>query len=249
MPLRSQEIAEIARSENRARECRRCSCSNGSAVIVSATARQIVTSWPAVKQVLDRDRRIFAARRRLEAIAEPGAHDGGGVFIHVQIEPAALLDEQRAQIVDAVGVVGMFVAVENGVEPIHVRVEKLLAQIRRSVSIQAPRDAVAAVPLDQKRRSPAAILRIVRIAHAPAQRRPRHARGREPAAENGEQFQRHAADVSSGPTCPQAYVRAGRPRHFAEQAERNFPDVCCARSRQITKRRSVSARTFAVSTT
>ena len=40
---------------------------------------------------------------------------------------------KRAQIVDAVRVVGMLVAIEDAVEPVDVGVEQLLAQIGRGV--------------------------------------------------------------------------------------------------------------------
>ena len=47
-----------------------------------------------------------------------------------------------AQIVDAVGVVGVLVGVEHAVEPIDVGIEQLLAQVRRGVD-QDARDAAA----------------------------------------------------------------------------------------------------------
>src|SRR5579872_2607808 len=88
------------------------------------------------------------------------------------------------------GMVGMFVAVEDAVQPIDFGIEQLVAQIGRGVDKNA-RDAPVAAPLDQQRRAPATVLRIVRIAGAPAKRRSRHAGGRA-AAQNGE-CQGHAA--------------------------------------------------------
>ena len=67
--------------------------------------------------------------------------------------------------------------IQHRVEPIDVGVEQLLAQVGRGVD-QDPascRRAVAA--LDQQRAAAAAVLRVVRIAGAPAERRPRHAAG------------------------------------------------------------------------
>ena len=92
------------------------------------------------------------------------------------------------------GVVGVLVGVEDAVDPIDLGIEKLLAQIGRGID-QDPGDAAGVMTLDQKRRAAAAVFRIVGIAGAPTQRRPRHAGGG-PAAENGE-FQRHAAGASS----------------------------------------------------
>ena len=139
-------------------------------------------------------RRVLAAGRRLEAIAEPGVHHRRGLFVEVNVDQSPPPHEQRTQIIDAMGVVGMLVGVENAVEPIDLGVEQLLAQIRRGVD-QDPRDAAGIATLDQERRAAAAVFRIVGIAGAPAQRRPRHAAGRS-AAENGE-FQRHAAGAPS----------------------------------------------------
>ena len=98
--------------------------------------------------VLGDDRGVAASRRRLEAIGEPAAHHRGGALVKVNIDALAPLDEQRAQIVDAVGVVGVFVRVEHAVEPIDVGVEELLAQIRRGVDEDAG-NAVGRAPLDQ----------------------------------------------------------------------------------------------------
>ena len=45
--------------------------------------------------------------------------------------------KKRAQIVDAVGMVGVLVGVEHAVEPIDLGIEQLLAQIRRRVDQDA----------------------------------------------------------------------------------------------------------------
>ena len=97
--------------------------------------------------------------------------------VEVDVDLAAPVQKERAEVIDAVSMVGMLVGVEDAVEPIDLGVEELLAQVGRRVD-QHPREpAVAAAPLDEQRRAPAAVLRIVRIAHAPAQRRPRDAAG------------------------------------------------------------------------
>src|SRR5262249_36768414 len=88
----------------------------------------------------------------------------------------APMDEQAAQVVNAVGMVGMFVRVEHGISPIDLGVEQLFAQVRRGIDQHAG-DAIAVAALDQKRRPPAAVLRIVGIAYAPAERGPWDAAG------------------------------------------------------------------------
>src|SRR5262245_9761474 len=126
--------------------------------------------------VLADDRRILAAGRRGEAIAEAGVHDLRDALVEPNRHALAAVDEQAAQIVDAVGMVGMFVGEEHGVEPIDAGVEQLLAQVRRGIDQHAG-DAVAGAALHQERRAPAAILWIVGIAHAPAERGPWDAAG------------------------------------------------------------------------
>ncbi len=83
--------------------------------------------------VLGHDRRIFAAGRRFEAIAEALLHHRRGLFVEIDVDAPPALDEQRAQVVDAVGMVGVLVGVENAVDPIDIGVEQLLAQIGRGV--------------------------------------------------------------------------------------------------------------------
>ena len=153
--------------------------------------------------VLAQDRRVFAAGRRFEAITEPGVHHFRVKLVEVNVNQLPALDEKRTQVVDAMGMVGVLVGVENAVEPIDVGVEKLLAQIGRGVH-QHAREPLPSlprlrgrgrlgVPLDQERGAPAPVLRVFRIAVTPAQSRPRHAAGRA-TAENGD-FQGHAAGV------------------------------------------------------
>jgi len=61
-------------------------------------------------------------------------------------------DEQRAQVVDAVDVVGMFVGVEDAVEMIDGSVEQLLAQVRRGIHQHLGPASVRRRALDQVRR-------------------------------------------------------------------------------------------------
>ena len=86
------------------------------------------------------------------------------------------MDKERAQVIDAVGVVGMLVCIEYRVEPIDAGVDKLLAQVGRRID-QHTGNAGPAATLDQERRAAALVLRIIGIADAPAERRTRHAAG------------------------------------------------------------------------
>ena len=82
-----------------------------------------------------------------------------------------MLYEETAQVVDAVGVVGVLVGEEHRVEAVDLGVKQLLAQIGRGIDQDAG-DAAAVTPLDQQRGPPAAVLGIFRIADAPAEGRP-----------------------------------------------------------------------------
>ena len=83
------------------------------------------------------DRRIVAAGRLDEAIGKARHQHARGRVVGIDVDAAALVQDQPAQVVDAVGVVGVLVGVEHGVEPVHVGVEKLLAQIRPGVDQHA----------------------------------------------------------------------------------------------------------------
>src|SRR4051812_49934938 len=122
------------------------------------------------------DRRILTSRRRLEAIAEAQVERLRGALVEIDRHALAAVNEQAAQIVDTVAVVGMLMGIEHGVDPIDVSVEQLLAEIRRRVDQDAS-DASAGAALDQKRGAAPAVLRIVWIAVAPAECRARHPAG------------------------------------------------------------------------
>ena len=79
--------------------------------------------------LLVEDWRIFAAGRCHEAIAEAGVHGAGCRFIEVDVDLPTLVDEQRAQIVDPMRVVGVLVRDQNAVNPINGGIEKLHAQV------------------------------------------------------------------------------------------------------------------------
>ncbi len=86
------------------------------------------------------------------------------------------MQHHRAQIVDAMGLVGMLVGEEHRIETVDFGVDQLLAQIGRGVDHDAG-DAVAGTLLHQQRTAAAAVFGIVGIAAAPAERRARHAGG------------------------------------------------------------------------
>ena len=101
-----------------------------------------------LQEVVGQNRRIFAAWRGLKAIAEAHAQGSGGVPIHVNVNSPPSLDKEGSKVVDAVDVIGMGMSEEYRVEPINVRIEKLLAQIRRGID-QGPGHAACAPALDQ----------------------------------------------------------------------------------------------------
>src|SRR5262249_51635292 len=140
-------------------------------------------------------------------------------------------------------VVGMLVGEEHRIEPVHLGVEKLLAQIGRRVD-QYPSDADSVAPLNQQRGAPAAVSGVGWIAGPPAQRGARNA-ARGTRAEDREarchaaRGQARADCVSwSAPTVCGGTLRNRR---------KKFSLVCRAMSSGATLR--VSARTLAVSTT
>ena len=153
-----------------------------------------LTGVPGDQPVLARDRGILAAAWCLEAVAEAGAQRQRGRLVGPDVDLAAVVDEQRPQIVDAVGMVGVLMGEQDAVQPVDLGVQKLFAQVRRAVD-QNARHAVGAGALDQERAAAPAVFRVVRVAIAPANADARHAHGR-PAAEDGE-GQTHAAAPNS----------------------------------------------------
>src|SRR5262249_8992972 len=151
-------------------------------------------------------------------------------FVQVDVDPPPAADEEAAQVVNAMGVVGVLMGEEYRVKPVHLGVEKLLAQIGRGVD-QDPGDAGSVAPFHQERVA-AAVSGIARIAGPPAQRGTRNA-ARGPGAEDRE-ARRHAA----APAACRGTLRKRR---------KKFSLVCRAISCGDTWR--ASASTLAVSTT
>jgi hypothetical protein len=100
------------------------------------------------------------------------------------------MQDDGAEIVDAMGLVGMLMGQEHRIDVIDIGVDQLLAQVGRGVDHDARR-AVGAGPLDHQRAAAPAVLGVARIARTPAESRPGNAGGRA-AAENC-QCQTHAA--------------------------------------------------------
>ena len=157
-----------------------------------------------------------------------------GLGVVIDGDAPAPVVGHHAQIIDAVGVVGMVVGVEHAVEPADAGIEQLLAEIRRAVDQHIGR-ALGAFPLHENRAAPPPVLRICRIARAPDIADTGHAAGRA-AAEDGE-LERHAGDGH----------RCRRARHLLEQAEEIIGGGC-ARSRPRSRRATAASR-VAVCTT
>ena len=184
----------------------------------------MLTALPGYEPVLAQDRRIFAAGRRHEAIAEAGMHGARGRLVEIDVDAAALVHEERTQIVDAVGVVGMLMRDQHAVEPIDLRVQELLAQIRRAVDQNARPAIGACTRSTNKSAAPPAVFRLVRIARAPAERDARHAHGGA-AAENGE-GEAHAAFAKVRGTL------LNKRKKFSVVSQRYFVQRNAARCRQ-----------------
>ena len=141
------------------------------------------------------------------------------------------MDEQRPQVIDPVRVVGVLMRDENAIDPVNVGIEKLHAQVRSAIHQHARAQVIAARAFDQQRTTPPSVLRVVRIAFAPAKRDARNTHGRA-AAENGE-CEAHAALASW--------------RGTLLNSRKKFSVVCRAISSADTPR--TSAKTLAVSAT
>src|SRR4051794_12480954 len=175
------------------------------------------------------DRRIVASLRRDEAIGKPRHDVFRGRLIEINRNPPSLMQHDRAEIVDAVGLVGVLVGQEYRIDVIDVGVDQLLAQVGRGID-HDPRGAVRAGTLDHQRAAAATVFWIVGIAGAPAEGRSRYAGGGA-AAEDGQRY-RHAAAFGIG---------------TFENSRKKFSVVCREISSSETPR--VSASTFATSTT
>ena len=105
-----------------------------------------------------------------EAVDEPGLRR----LVRPDGQAGALVEDDHAQIVDAVHMVGVAVGVNHAIEVADAFAQKLLAQIGRGVDQNAG-CAVAIIALDQQRTPGAGVFRIVRVAVAPVPAKARHA--------------------------------------------------------------------------
>src|SRR6185437_10938681 len=119
----------------------------------------------------------------------------GGRLIEKDRDAPALMQYDGAEIVDAVGLIGVLMGEEYRIDMIDLGVDQLLAQIGRGID-HDPGHAPVRRQLHQQRTAAAAVLRVGGVARAPAQRGARNA-GRGSAAENRER-ERHAAVSAAG---------------------------------------------------
>src|SRR5262245_42233728 len=140
------------------------------------------------------DRRIFAVCRHVEAIGEahPELLPCQLVIVGGDAPPPVI--GHHAQIIDAVGVIGVVVREQHAVEPANPDVEQLLTEIWRGVD-ERGRGSLPSLLLHQHRAAPAPVLWISRIARAPDISDAWHAAGRA-AAEDGE-LEGHEAEMDT----------------------------------------------------
>lgn len=133
-----------------------------------------VTPCPAERELFERfgylvriqDRRIVAAGRLYEAIAE-ACHDASkGRCIAIDVDPAAHVHGNHAKIVESVKLVGMVMRDEHGIEMRDACVDQLLAHVGRRVDKHRC-DAGVGFPLDKNGAAPSSVLKVRRIAGAP----------------------------------------------------------------------------------
>src|SRR4029079_6274717 len=121
------------------------------------------------------NRGILAAGRLHKTITEAGVHRPRCRLIQVDVDAPTLTHEQGPQVVDSVRMVGMLMRDQYAVEPVDFGVEKLHAQIRRTIDQNAGAVAIRINALDKQRATPAAVLRVVRVARTPTESHARHA--------------------------------------------------------------------------
>jgi hypothetical protein len=97
----------------------------------------------------------------------------GGQRVQVHINSPPIFNDQGAKVIDAVGVIGMGVGEEYAVEPIHLGIEELLAQVGRGIN-QRSREAGPMAALDQERCPAASVPGIVGITITPTEGGTRH---------------------------------------------------------------------------
>src|ERR1700682_175921 len=153
----------------------------------------------------------------------------GGRLVQIDRNAPALMQHDRAKIVDSMGLIGMLMRQKHRIDVIDIGIDQLFAQIGRGID-HDPRDPAIVSPLDEQRAAAAAVFRIIGIAGAPAERGTRDA-GRGSAAEYS-QAQRHAVASEAG---------------TLENRRKKFSVVWREISSNETPR--VSASTLAISTT
>jgi hypothetical protein len=77
--------------------------------------------------MIGQDGRVLAAGRRAKAVAKAQVQEFGRGLVKICVNAPALLDEERAQIIDTMDMVGVRVREKHAIEPIHIGIEKLLA--------------------------------------------------------------------------------------------------------------------------
>ncbi len=97
----------------------------------------------------------------------------------------AAVDIEDAQLVDAMGVVGMLMGAEHGIERVDAARQHLLAQIRRGIDQDARCARPCPAALEQQRAAQAPVARLLGIAGAPLIADARHA-ARRSAAQDGQ---------------------------------------------------------------
>src|SRR5882672_6164238 len=145
--------------------------------------------------VIVQDWRIVAARWRHKAVRKSQQDVIGGRLVQIDRNAPALMQHDRAKIVDSMGLISMLMRQKHRIDVIDIGVDQLFAQIGRGIDHHARNPAIPG-PLGKQRAAAATVFRIIRIAGAPAERGTRDA-GRGSAAENS-QAQRHAVASAAG---------------------------------------------------
>ena len=118
-----------------------------------------------------------------------------GRLVQIERNAPALMQHHRAQIVNAVGLVGMLVGQKYRIDVVDMSVDQLLTQVGRGID-HDPRDAMASCAFDQQRATTSPVLRIPGIARSPAEGGPWNAGGRATAEDR--QAHGHAAAFDAG---------------------------------------------------
>ena len=128
-------------------------------------------------QIRIEDRRIFAALWCLETIAEPRLQQGvcRSGCIGVDALPGVVADD--AHIIDAMGVVGMVMGVEDGVDMSGIGVEQLLANIGAGIDQDAGGGTWGARFFNKNGAAQPCVFRVSGITLAPIAANSRHAAG------------------------------------------------------------------------